>query len=325
MAPSKENEADRRVTAWRAFNRFYTRQIGLLQRRLLRSPFSLAEARLLYELAQRQTATATGLGQELELDPGYLSRMLRGFRRQGLVRSHASPNDGRQQLLSLTPRGRRAFASLDSRSRADIGAMLRKLTEAEQFRLLQAMSRIEQLLGGPAASPKMTVPFVLRSPVPGDMGWVVHRHGALYAQEYGYDEGFEALVASIVAKFVQGFDPRRERCWIAERDGEIVGSVFLVAKSKTVAKLRLLLLEPEARGMGLGGRLVRECVAFARRAGYRKVTLWTQSDLHPARRLYQKAGFRLVAEKAHRSFGKDLVAETWDLDLSKPEIAAPRS
>jgi len=303
---------DRRVQAFRGFNRFYTRKIGVLQKGLLGSRFSLAEARVLWELAHRDQTTAAELGRELGLDAGYLSRILRGFGRLRLLRKETSRADGRRSHLSLTARGRKAFASLDRRSQEELRAILGVLPVTKQARLLEAMRKIEELLGA-RADPKASL--LIRPHEPGDMGWVVHRHGALYAQEHGYDAEFEALVASIVAKFIQHLDPRRERCWIAEKDGEIVGSVFLVKKSKTVAKLRLLLIEPGARGLGLGARLVGECVRFARQAGYRKITLWTQSHLRAARGLYEKAGFRLVGRKSHHSFGHDLVAETWELEL----------
>ena len=307
-----ETGFDARVAAVRRFNRFYTKQIGLLHEGYLESPFSLSEVRVLYELAHREKPTAAELGRELGLDAGYLSRILRGFERRHLVERTASKADGRQSHLALTERGRAAFAPLLARSHADIGAMLGKLSDADQKRVLEAMHTIEGLLG---ARPEGTAAYVLRPHQPGDMGWVVHRHGALYAQEYGWDEQFEALVASIVAKFIQHYDPKRERAWIAEKDGEIVGSVFLVKQSATVAKLRLLLVEPRARGLGIGARLVGECVRFARQAGYRKIMLWTNSVLRAARRIYESAGFRLVHRERHRSFGHDLVGETWELPL----------
>ncbi len=307
-----ETGFDARVAAVRRFNRFYTKQIGLLHEGYLESPFSLSEVRVLYELAHREKPTAAELGRELGLDAGYLSRILRGFERRHLVERTASKADGRQSHLALTKRGRAAFAPLQARSHSDIGAMLGKLSGADQKRVLEAMNTIEGRLG---ARPEGTTAYVLRPHQPGDMGWVVHRHGALYAQEYGWDEQFEALVASIVAEFIQRYDPKRERAWIAEKDGEIVGSVFLVKQSATVAKLRLLLVEPRARGLGIGARLVGECVRFARQAGYRKIMLWTNSVLRAARRIYKSAGFRLVHRERHRSFGHDLVGETWELPL----------
>jgi len=305
-------DLEQRVEAARRFNRFYTRKIGVLHEGAYRSPFSLTEVRVLYELAHRDKPTATALGRELGLDPGYLSRILRGFERRGLVLKTRSASDGRQSHLSLTAQGRKVFAPLNSRSHDEVAAMLAGLAPAAQARVVGAMHTIERLLGDGAEAPAS---YVLRPPQPGDLGWVVHRHGVLYAQEYGYDERFEALVAEIVARFVQQYDAKRERCWIAEQDGEAVGSAFLVERSKTVAQLRLLLVEPTARGAGLGTRLVGECVRFARQAGYRTVTLWTQSELRAARRLYQAAGFRVVRKEKNHSFGKDLVSETWTLDL----------
>jgi DNA-binding MarR family transcriptional regulator/N-acetylglutamate synthase-like GNAT family acetyltransferase len=297
----------------RAFNRFYTRQIGVLREGLLKSPFSLTEVRVLYEIAHRRQSTASELCKELGLDPGYLSRILRGFEKRGLISRSTSRDDGRQSLLALTARGKQTFAALDVRQNDEVAGLLRVVSPADRERLVHAMQAIEALLGAPA---KAITPYILRSHQPGDMGWVVERHGVLYSQEYGYDERFEALVAEIVAQFIQQFDPKRERCWIAERNGENVGSVFLVKKSRTVAKLRLLLVEPSARGLGIGRRLVAECVRFARQAGYKKMILWTQSELHAARHLYQEAGFIRVQEKRHQSWGReDLVAEVWELKL----------
>jgi DNA-binding MarR family transcriptional regulator/N-acetylglutamate synthase-like GNAT family acetyltransferase len=301
-----------RVEAVRRFNRFYTRQIGVLHEKLLRSPFSLTEARVIYELAHLEKTTATELCNELGLDAGYLSRILRGFKKRGLIDKRPSETDGRQNLLWLTLQGQEAFARLNAASHSEIETMLSDLSEEEQNRLVEAMHTIEGLLG---VQPEPRVSYLLRPHQPGDMGWVVHRHGVLYAQEYGWDEQFEALVADIVAKFIQGYDSKRERCWIAERDGEIVGSVFLVSQSDTVAKLRLLLVEPKARGLGIGTRLVNECVRFARQVGYQKIVLWTNSVLHTARHIYEKADFCLVHEEAHHSFGHDLIGETWELEL----------
>jgi DNA-binding MarR family transcriptional regulator/N-acetylglutamate synthase-like GNAT family acetyltransferase len=306
-------QAAQHIHAVRNFNRFYTRQIGVLREGLLKSPFSLAELRVLYEMAHRDQPTATELCQHLGLDPGYLSRILRGLEKRGLVRKSASQCDGRQSLLGLTARGKETFATLDARQSEEVATMLRRVPAAEQARLVQAMRVIQTVLD---AGPESKTPYILRSHQPGDMGWVVHRHGVLYAQEYGYDETFEALVAEIAAKFIQRFDPKRERCWIAEKDGEIVGSVFLVMKSKTVAKLRLLLVEPAARGLGIGRRLVDECLRFARQAGYKKMVLWTQSELPAARHIYREAGFRLVQQKKHQSWGRDdLVSQIWELKL----------
>ncbi len=303
---------DQRVAAVRRFSRFYTQKIGLLHEGYLGSPFSLAESRVLYELAHRDGATAAELSRDLGLDRGYLSRILRGFEKRRLLARAISKTDGRRSHIALTERGRDAFAPLHARSRDEIGAMLGVLTETEQQRLVDAMRAVEAALGAPA---ERKAPYMLRSHQPGDMGWVVHRHGVLYAQEHGWDERFEALVAEIVAKFIQRFDSKRERCWIAEKDGEIVGSVFLVRHSATVGQLRLLLVEPRARGLGVGSRLVSECIRFARQVGYRKVTLWTNSVLVAARRIYEGAGFRLVLSERHRSFGHDLVGETWERPL----------
>jgi len=302
----------KRVTAVRRFNRSYTQKIGVLGDRLLDSPFSLTEARILYELAHRERPTASELCRELDLDPGYLSRILAGFRRRGLVVRVASETDRRQIHLSLSNAGRAAFAPLDRRSRDEIAALLASLPEPGQRRLVAAMAEIERLLA-PASAPRE--PYLLRPPVPGDIGWVISRHGALYAQEYRFDWRFEALVAEIAAKFVGEFERRRECCWIAERDGEPVGSVFLVKESEQIAKLRLLLVEPAARGLGIGARLVTEAIRFSRRSGYRKITLWTQSLLVAARHIYETAGFRLAASEPHHSFGHDLVGEHWELAL----------
>lgn len=301
-----------RVEDVRRFNRFYTRQIGVLQQGLLQSEYSLTEVRVLYELAHRDQPTATDLARDLNLDAGYLSRILRGFKRQGLVLSQPSTSDGRQSLLSLTKQGRVAFSVLSDRSHAEIAQMLGRLSVGEQNRLLEAMHTVQELLGG-KTPPK--VAYLLRPHQPGDMGWVVHRHGVLYNQEYGWDESFEALVAEIVAKFIQTFDPKCERCWIAERDGEVVGSVFLVKLSDAVAKLRLLYVEPSARGLGIGKRLVQECTRFARQVGYQRITLWTNSVLEAARGIYIQEGYKLVGEEPHHSFGHDLVGETWELEL----------
>jgi DNA-binding MarR family transcriptional regulator/GNAT superfamily N-acetyltransferase len=303
---------DQRVGAVRHFNRLYTRQIGVLQDGFLHSPFSLAEARVLYELAQRDKLTATELAAALGLDHGYLSRILRGFGEHGYVSKIASPHDRRQSLLSLTPKGRMAFAPLDQRSQDEVAAMIGRLSVKDQERVVAAMATIESMLG---EKPSPDVPYILRPPRPGDMGWIVSRHGMVYATEYGWDDRLEALTAEIVAAFVRNFDPRRERCWIAEREGENVGSVLLVKDTDEVARLRLLLVEAQARGLGIGARLVDECVRFAKEAGYLKITLWTHSVLTAARRIYQQAGFELVDTQEHDEFGKTLVGETWDLGL----------
>ncbi len=301
------------VATVRRFNRFYTRRIGVLEEGLLHSPFSLTEVRVLYELAHREQPTAGVLAEELRLDPGYLSRILRRFQTLGLLRRDRSGDDGRQRLLALTTKGRRTFDALDARQNGEVAALLSPLPSGEQRRLVAALSTVEQLLGTGGAPARG--PYLLRTHRPGDLGWVVHRHGALYAEEYGYDERFEALVAKVVSDFVEHFDQARERCWIAEKDGEIVGSIMLVKKSETVAKLRLLYVEPGARGLGIGERLVTECLRFARQARYRKVRLYTHGQLRAARHIYEKAGFRLMAEEPERGYGPELVAQTWELVL----------
>jgi DNA-binding MarR family transcriptional regulator/N-acetylglutamate synthase-like GNAT family acetyltransferase len=301
------------VQAVRRFNRFYTTQIGVVNEHLMESEFSLSEMRVLYELAHRDQPTAGALCKELGLDPGYLSRMLRAFEKRGMLARTESKSDARQNLLSLTALGRKTFAPLEARWQEQMVHLLDNVPAGDRKRLAGAMHTIEAILG---AKEQATPSYLLRPHRPGDMGWVVQRHGALYWQEYGYDERMEAFCAEIVAHFVLNFDPKHEACWIAEKDGENVGSVFVVRKSKTVAKLRLLLVEPSARGLGIGKRLVDECIRFAREAGYKKMELWTQSELHAARHLYQQAGFKLVNKKRHDSFGrKGLIAETWELKL----------
>jgi DNA-binding MarR family transcriptional regulator/N-acetylglutamate synthase-like GNAT family acetyltransferase len=303
---------DRRIAAVRRFNRFYTQKIGVLQEGLLQSPFSLTEVRVLYELAHRdEPPSAARLSSDLGLDPGYLSRILRSFARRALVARRISPSDRREALLSLTAKGRRALGPLEVRSSEEIRRLLGQLSEPQQARVVASMAAIEHDLG----AGREEEPYVLRPHRPGDIGWVIERHGALYAEEYSFDEQFEALVARIAARFLERYDVRRERCWIAERHGERIGSVFVVRHTRTVAKLRMLLVEPRARGLGLGARLVDECIRFARDAGYARLTLWTQSILRAARHLYARAGFRLVHEERQRAFGQDLVSETWELRL----------
>lgn len=310
---STDTDLESKVDAVRRFNRFYTRQIGLLQERIYQSRFSLTEVRVLYELAHRSDLTASHLTKELGLDAGYLSRLLARFEKTGYLRRTRSQSDARQSHLSLTRKGGQAFAPLNQRSHQEIAALLSRLSASDQKRMAMAMQTIEKLLTAQSTENKS---YLLRPHQPGDMGWVVHRHGVLYSQEYGYDERFEALVAEICAKFIAHFDPARERCWIAEVDGEIAGSVFLVKKSRTIAQLRMLLVEPWARGMGIGKRLVAECVRFARQAGYKKVVLWTQSELHAARHLYEEASFRKVEQERHQSWSREnLVSETWELKL----------
>jgi DNA-binding MarR family transcriptional regulator/GNAT superfamily N-acetyltransferase len=301
------------VDAIRHFNRFYTKQIGVLQQDFLGTPFSLAEGRVLYEVAHLEEPTATDIARELSLDPGYLSRLLRRLERRGLVRRTRSDVDARLAHLSLTRTGQAAFARLDQQTNRDVASRLRALSTSSRRRLVAAMQTIESVLD---TAPQPPAPYVLRPPHAGDLGWIVHRQGAVYAEEWGYGEEFEALVADIVAQFVRRQQPSKDRCWIAEKDGEVVGSVMLVRHTSTVAKLRLLFVEPRARGLGIGAKLIDECVRFAKHAGYRTITLWTQSELDAARRLYRKAGFTLAAKQPHDSFGrKGLVGETWELAL----------
>ncbi|MEP6988958.1 MAG: bifunctional helix-turn-helix transcriptional regulator/GNAT family N-acetyltransferase [Chloroflexota bacterium] len=300
------------IESIRHFNRFYTRQIGVLEEGLLNSPYSLTEARIIYELAHHEQTTATELANELKLDAGYLSRILRDFAKRVLIDKQPSETDGRQTVLSLTEAGQGAFALLNSRSRNQIELMLNGLSAADQNRLIESMHTIQSLLG---SAPERSVPYLLRPHQPGDMGWVVERHGVLYNSEYGWDETFEGLVAEIVGEFIKHFDPKYERCWMAEMNGEIVGSVFVVKKTDEIAKLRLLIVDPKARGLGIGKRLVDECIRFARQKGYRKMTLWTNNVLLAARGIYKAAGFKLVEEEPHHSYGHDLVGETWELEL----------
>ena len=301
-----------RVDAVRRFNRWYTGRVGALSGGVLATPFPLPQARVLWELAQRDGVSAATLCASLDIDPSYVSRLLATLERQGLILRARDRHDARRQSLALTASGRRAYDDLDRRSRDDVVAMLAPLSAGEQRRLVGAMQAVERLAGRDRAGDDV---FVLRPHEPGDFGWIVSRHGALYAAEYGWDMTFEAMVAGIAAKFLRDFDPTRERAWIAERDGERVGSVVLVAQSRTVAKLRLLLVEPQARGTGLGRRLVAECIRYARAVGYRKLVLWTNDVLHAARRLYVDAGFTLQSAEPHESYGQRLVGQTWALDL----------
>lgn len=305
---ARENETD--IAAIRRFSRFYTRQIGLLEEGLHRSPFSLTEGRVLYELAHREGLTASELGRDLALDAGYLSRILKTFEAKGLVTRMPAAHDGRSTTLALTRAGREAFAPLDRASQTAVTSLIAPLSPGERRRLTAAMAGIEALLGDAPDGP-----FTLRPHRVGDIGWVTHRQAVLYSREYGWDETFEALVAEIGADFLRTADARRERAWIAERRGEIVGSVFLVRQSDEIAKLRLLYVEPDARGLGIGRTLVEACVAFAREAGYGTVTLWTNDCLVSARRIYEAAGFTLAAEERHHSFGHDLVGQNWNLAL----------
>lgn len=314
MAFSTALEPHDRIAAVRRFNRFITQRIGLLQEGLLDSPWSLTEARILYEIAQDDGLTAGELSKRLDLNPGYMSRLLKRFQQKGLLTRSPSSIDARRRNLSLTAAGREVFDTLDRRSQSEIAEMLWGLPPENQQKLVTAMHMIETLL---APAPTEHVPWLLRSHRTGDMGWVIWRHGVLYAREYGWNQEFEALVARIVADFISNPDPSSERCWIAERDGARVGSIFLVRESDEIAKLRLLLVEPAARGLGIGHRLVEECIHTARELGYRRLVLWTNDVLHAARHVYEDKGFRLVKEEPHHSFGHDLVGQYWELDLSE--------
>ncbi len=303
---------DDQVAAVRAFNRYYTKKLGALDQHLLDSPFSLAEARVLYELAHHDAVSAKEIGLSLGLDAGYLSRIVQNFDDKGLVGRTPLPSDRRQQQLSLTAKGRQAFARLDRSSQTEVAAMLRPLPPSARERLVGAMTTIENVL---EPSPQARSPVLLRSHRAGDIGWVISRHGAVYAEEFGWDISFEALVAEIGAQFIKSFDPAREHCWIAELAGEPVGSIFLVKSSDEVAKLRLLLVEKKARGLGVGRALTDQCIRFAREKNYKTIVLWTQSILTAARDIYARAGFRKVAEEPHASFGVKLIGETWELQL----------
>jgi DNA-binding MarR family transcriptional regulator/GNAT superfamily N-acetyltransferase len=310
-APSAHERAD----AVRQFNRFYTRRIGALGNAHLGSEFSLTQMRVLYELAHRESPTASEIGEALGLDRGYLSRTLRSFRKRGWVEvSHG--DDRRRRHLELTEAGRKAFAPLERGARADVAGMLASLSDAQQLRLLEAMRTIRESFGDAHAPPTAATPgYALRTHRSGDIGMIVHRHGVIYATEFGYDERFEALVAKVVAGFIENLKPKREQCWVAERDGRFLGSVMVVEKKKSIAQLRLLLVEPEARGMGIGRRLVDEVIRFSRRAGYKRIQLWTQSELTAARNIYRSAGFTIIGTEGHESFGKKLNAEVWELVL----------
>jgi DNA-binding MarR family transcriptional regulator/N-acetylglutamate synthase-like GNAT family acetyltransferase len=302
------------IRTLREFNRFYTQKIGVLGEGLLESGYPLTEVRVLYEIANRSRPLANDLVRDLALDPGYLSRILARFSRRGWLKRERVSEDGRKATLHLTSKGRAVFQSLDSRSREEVRGLLAPLSAEKQVRLQGHLQNVQALLDAPSAA---THQLVLREHRAGDIGWVVQKHGELYAQEYGWNTEFEALVAEIGAKFLRDFDPSGERCWIAERDGVSVGCIMLVRHSRSVAKLRLLLVDPSQRGMGVGNQLVTECLRFAREAGYRKVTLWTQSVLTSARKIYEAHGFRRAASEAHDSFGAKLVAETWELNLPR--------
>jgi DNA-binding MarR family transcriptional regulator/GNAT superfamily N-acetyltransferase len=307
------------VRAVRAFNRFYTQRIGVLQRGVLQSRYSLTEVRVLYELANGADLTATDIQRILGLDPGYLSRILRSFERSGMLLRERSKKDGRQSLIRLTGQGRKVFSALNARQSSDVEKMLQSVPDSVREKLIGSMQTIQRALNSETAGGGRVS---LRAHRPGDMGWVMFRHGILYESEYGWDERFEALVGEIVVNFIKDFDAKRERCWIAEMDGERVGSVFLVKDTPTVAKLRLLLVEPAARGHGVGKLLVSECIDFARKAGYRKLTLWTNSVLDAARHIYESAGFELVKEEKHSRFGHGLTGQYWSLDLQAPLVGS---
>jgi DNA-binding MarR family transcriptional regulator/GNAT superfamily N-acetyltransferase len=311
MAVSGAHDTQR-VAAVRRFNRFYTQNLGVLRPGWLDSTFSLTEARVLYEIKQHEGVTASSIARDLGLDAGYLSRILRGFHRNGLIRKNVSPDDGRQSLLSMTAHGRKAFDPLERRTEQQVGALLGRLTASQQHHLISAMRTIETII---VPTPKVESEIILRRPRPGDFGWVIARHGELYAQEFGWADDFEGLCAQIVADFVCKYDAKYERCWIAKMEGQNVGSVFLVKDSEKVARLRLLLVDPVARGRGLGTRLTDECIRFARRRGYRSITLWTHQVLTVARHIYERAGFQLTSSEPRRSFGRNVISEHWDLML----------
>ena len=313
--PTPSVTIENRIAAVRRFSRFYTRQLGLLQESLVHTRFSLTEARVLYELAHRDATTATELAADLDLDHGYLSRILRRFAEDGLLAKKRAPDDARQSVITITAKGRKAFAPLNKNSHDQVAALLGAMSEAEQQRVIDAMSTIETSLGASSTDPRTARTIILREHQVGDMGWVTSAHGAIYAREYGWDITFEALVGKITAEFIENFDSKRERCWIAELDGERVGSVFVVRKTDEVAKLRLLIIDPRARGLKLGVRLVDECLRFAKSAGYSAMTLWTQANLTAARGIYERAGFKKTASEPNHAFGVDLVSETWDIAL----------
>jgi DNA-binding MarR family transcriptional regulator/GNAT superfamily N-acetyltransferase len=303
---------DARIAAVRRFNRFYTKEIGVLRQPYLHTAFSLAEARVLYEIGHLAEPTAVEVSKALNLDAGYLSRILKRLEQARLLTRVKSLADGRRHILSLTAKGHEQLGMLNGRSQEEIRKQLSRLTGEQQERVVEALDTVAQALSAP--SPGSSA-FVLRPHQPGDMGWVVERHGVLYSQEHGWNGFLESMTAKIVADFLENYDPARERCWIAEREGERLGSIFVVRKTDTIAKLRLLLVEPSARGSGLGKRLVDEAVRFARSTGYNKIVLWTHSVLATARHLCEQAGFRLVQEKKHRNFGPELTGQIWELRL----------
>jgi DNA-binding MarR family transcriptional regulator/GNAT superfamily N-acetyltransferase len=312
MTTQTTDDLEARIAAVRRFSRFYTRELGLLREGLVGAGYSLTEGRVLYELAHRDKVTASELAAALDMDHGYLSRILRRFGDDGLLKKVRAPNDARQSLITITAKGRKAFAPLNKGSHDQVAEWLGRLSEAEQARVVGAMATVESLLSHKDTRPD---PILLRPHRPGDMGWVTSAHGAIYANEYGWDITFEAMVAKIVAEFIENFDAKRECCWIAEMDGVPVGSSFVVNKGDGIAKLRLVIVDAKARGLGVGKRLVEECMRFAKSAGYKSMTLWTQDNLTAARGIYQRAGFKLVGSEANHSFGVDLVSETWEREL----------
>jgi DNA-binding MarR family transcriptional regulator/N-acetylglutamate synthase-like GNAT family acetyltransferase len=309
--PTATRTSDETIATVRGFTRFYTRRIGVLQEALLESAFNLPEARLVYEIALRDRLTASDLAADLALDAGYLSRLLKGLEQRGYLRRRASDTDGRQQILQLTHKGRREFEQINARSDLEVRKLLDPLKAPERALLRSALATAERLLGD--QSGKADCRF--RDLEPGDIGWIVHRHAVLYAREYGWDHTFEAMVAKVGSEFIENFNAKCERAWIAELEGRIVGSVFLVKKSKAVAKLRLLYVEPDVRGRGIGRRLVESCIGHARKVGYERMTLWTNDVLTAARAIYEATGFQLVHSEPHHSFGKELIGETWERDL----------
>ena len=307
-----KNQLHEDTERFRKFNRFYTKQIGLLSQGLLKTRFPLIQARILYELAQQKQTTASALVTKLNIDPGYLSRILSTFEKEGLLHRHRSPSDSRQRILTLTKKGQRSFGELDERSRKDAEKMLQDLTGEDRHQLLHAMQTIQGIFN---TGPKPPASFMLRPHRPGDIGWIIHRHGAIYAEEYDFDETFEALVAEILVEFIRDHHPKREGLWIAEQDGERIGSIMIVDAGDQTAQLRLLIVEPKARGQHVGKRLIDECISFSKRNRYRTIKLWTQSNLLEARHLYMKAGFKMVSQSPHQSFGQKLTAEIWELSL----------
>ncbi|MHA1935443.1 MAG: bifunctional helix-turn-helix transcriptional regulator/GNAT family N-acetyltransferase [Candidatus Thorarchaeota archaeon] len=307
-----QSQLERSVAEVRRFNRFYTKRIGLLNQELLKTRFSLIQARIIFELAQQEETISTNLVKELNIDPSYLSRILSAFEKEGFIEKVRSERDSRQRILRLTVKGRESYRELNDRASEEIREMLSELPSEVQHRFISATSAIQDILESDQAAVSS---YLLRQHGAGDIGWIAHRHGVLYAEEYGWDETFEALVADILVKFIQSHDPKRERIWIAEQDGERIGSIVLVDAGDYVSQLRLLLVEPKARGKGIGKRLIQEGINFSKRNGYKRIKLWTQKNLDAARHLYKKAGFVCISEKPHTSFGHDLIEEFWELNL----------